>query len=196
MAYSDFDLKKVRSDFNLTIIETETLFSHVAEVEISAMLAESLTQNVPLALAIGTEKASSELIIMNVLLEVKKQCHVSVFSGIDFTVDKDKGLNGYCDFLMSKSAEQFFVDVPVMAIVEAKNEKIMSGVGQCLAEMIAANIYNAREGRALPCIYGAITTGHAWKFLKLEAENAYIDREDYYIKQPKKLVGILTEMMK
>ena len=54
MSYSDFDLKKVRSAFDLNIVETEDLFSQVDPVAISPLLAEILKQNVPLALAIGT----------------------------------------------------------------------------------------------------------------------------------------------
>jgi hypothetical protein len=101
MAYSDFDLKKARTAFNLEIVETEDLFFPVEPVAISPLLAEILKQNVPLALAIGTEKASSELIIINFFLELKRRCNISFFSGIEFTVDKDKGLNGFCDFILS-----------------------------------------------------------------------------------------------
>jgi hypothetical protein len=195
MAYSDFDLKKVKSKFNLNIVETENLFSSVEEVEMSDFLSEILRQNVPLALAIGTEKASSELIIINMFLEIKKQLNISFFSGIDFTVDKDKGLNGFCDFIISKSPEQLYLDTPIVIITEAKNEKIMGGLGQCVAEMIAAQIYNEKEGKILPCIYGAVTTGHAWKFLKLEGTTVSIDIEDYYIKNPHKILSILTFMI-
>jgi hypothetical protein len=127
---------------------------------------------------------------------MKKQLKISFFSGIDFTVDKEKGLNGFCDFIISKSPEQLYLDTPVLALVEAKNEKIVSGLGQCVAEMIAAKIYNEREGNVVSSIYGAVTTGHAWKFLKLEEDTAYIDIEDYYIKNPKKIVGIFVHMMK
>ncbi len=146
-------------------------------------------------MALGTEKASSELIIVNVLLEVKRQLNVSFFSGIDFTVNKEKGLNGFCDFIISQSPEQLFLDVPVLAVVEAKNEKIVGGLGQCVAEMIAAKIYNEREGNAVPCLYGAVTTGHIWKFLRLEQDAAYIDIDDYYIKDTRKIIGIFGHML-
>lgn len=195
MAYSDFDLKKVKSAFNLKIVETEDLFSSIEDVVISDSLAELLKQNVPLALAMGTEKASSELITINLFLEIKRRLNISFFSGIDFTVDKTKGLNGFCDFILSKSQEQLFLDTPIVIITEAKNEKIMGGLGQCVAEMIAAQIYNEKEGNSLPYIYGAVTTGHAWKFLKLEANTVFIDIEDYYIKNPNKIIGILEFMV-
>ena len=196
MPYSDFNLKKVKSEFGLELVENQDLFSTVAEVEISDFLSGTLKQNIPIALAISTEKASSELIIINIFLEIKNQLQVSFFSGIDFTVDKERGLNGFCDFIISSSSEQLFLDAPIVTVVEAKNEKIISGLGQCVAEMIAARIYNAREGKEMPCIYGAVTTGHAWKFLKLEANTAYIDIENYYIKNPRKVVGIFTYMIK
>lgn len=195
MSYSDFDLKKVKSAFNLDIIEHESLFSNAEDIEISDSLSEILKQNVPLALAIGTEKACSELIIINILLELKRKLNISFFSGIDFNVDKEKGLDGYCDFILSKSSEQLFLDVPVIAVVEAKNERIVSGLGQCIAEMIAARIYNQQEGRVIPSIYGAVTTGHAWKFLKLQEQVVYIDIEDYYINNPQKIIGILMDMI-
>jgi len=195
MSYSDFDLKKAKSAFNLNIVEKEDLFSKIERVEISPLLAEILQQNVPLALAIGTEKANSELIIVNFFLELKRRSPISFFSGIEFTVDKEKGLNGFCDFIVSQSPEQLFLDTPILAVVEAKNERIVSGLGQCVAEMVAAKIYNEREGKPLPILYGAVTTGQAWKFLRLQGDTVYIDLADYYIDNPGKILGILVGMV-
>lgn len=146
MAYSDFTLKKVKADFQLKTIESLSLFDEVQEAEISPYLAATLARNVPLALSINTEKARSELIIINILVEVKELLteSISIFSGIDFTVDRELGLNGYCDYILSQSAEQLYLDAPVMTIVEAKNEDIISGLGQCIAEMYATKLYNEK----------------------------------------------------
>ena len=195
MSYSDFDLKKAKSAFDLNIVETEDLFSQIEPVEISPLLSEILKQNVPLALAIGTEKASSELIIVNFFLELKRRSNISFFSGIEFTVDKEQGLNGFCDFIVSQSPEQLFLDTPILAVVEAKNERIMSGLGQCVAEMVAAKVYNEREGKPLPTLYGAVTTGQAWKFLQLRGSAVCIDLADYFIDNPSKILGILVGMV-
>ncbi|MGD1712630.1 hypothetical protein [Dapis sp. BLCC M172] len=81
-------------------------------------------------------------------------------------------------------------------LVEAKNEKIVSGLGQCIAEMVAAEIYNKQDGKDVPVIYGAVTTGHVWKFLKLEKNVVFIDIENYYIKDSRKIIGILVEMVR
>lgn len=197
MAYSDFTLKKVKTDFQLQTVESLSLFDEVQETEISPHLAATLARNVPLALAINTEKARSELIIINILVEVKEIMgeEISLFSGIDFTVDRELGLNGYCDYILSQSAEQLYLDAPVMTVVEAKNEDIISGIGQCIAEMYAARLYNEQESRHMPCIYGAVTTGDDWKFLKLVNDAVYIDKQHYHISGIGKIMGILRCML-
>jgi len=196
MAYSNFTLRKVKADFKIETVENLQLFDQIEEVDISHHLSETLEQNVPLALAINTEKARSELIIINVLLEVKQQLaqNISLFSGIDFTVDKESGLTGYCDYIISQSPEQLYLDVPIITVVEAKNENIISGIGQCIAEMYAAQLFNKNEGRTLPAIYGAVTTGDEWRFIKLVDRVAHIDRNSYYINEIKKVIAILVYM--
>ena len=197
MAYSDFTLKKVKSDFDIQMVESDSLFSHIEAIEISDYLTSTLKRNVPLALAINTEKARSELIIINILLEVKEKLSgkISLFSGIDFNVDKEKGLNGFCDYIISASQEQFYLDMPVVTVVEAKNENIVSGLGQCIAEMYAAQLYNKKGNCDCPCVYGTVTTGDEWKFIKLEGNMVYIDYDAYYITEIKKIIGILVEMV-
>lgn len=197
MAYSDFTLKKVKLDFNIQTVEDQSLFGDIEEHEISDYLAQTLKRNVPLALAINTEKARSELIIINILLEVKDRAliPVSLFSGIDFNVDKEKGLAGFCDYIISGSKEQLYLDLPVIAIVEAKNENIISGLGQCIAEMYAVQVFNQVENYELPCVYGAVTTGDEWRFIKLEQNMAYIDRSSYYLSDIRKIIAILIKMV-
>ncbi len=198
MVYSDFTLKRVKADLNIKLIEDEVLFPQIEEIEISPFLETTLKRNVPLALAINTEKARSELIIANILLEVKEQLknEISFFSGIDLNVDKDKGLTGYCDFILSRSKEQFYLEAPVVTIVEAKNDNMSSGLGQCIAEMYAAKLFNQKDGQEIACIYGAVTTGDEWKCLKLLGETAYIDLTKYYINEIKTILAILVEMLK
>lgn len=198
MAYSDFTLKKVKADFNLKTVENVSLFADIQHAEISEYLAATLARNVPLALSINTEKARSELIIINILVEVKEMLseEVSLFSGVDFTVDKELGLNGYCDYIMSRSPEQLYIDTPVLTVVEAKNENIIGGLGQCVAEMYAARLYNERDEIHLPCLYGVVTTGDEWKFLKLDKDRVYIDRPTYYLSDLAKIIGILVSMFR
>ena len=198
MSYSDFNLKRAKQEFNLNFIENKDLFLETEEVEISEYLRMTLDYNVPLALAINTEKARSELIIANILLELKRQLNdqISLFSGVNLDVDKSRDLSGFCDYILSKSSEQFYLSAPVLAIVEAKNDQVANGLGQCVAEMIAARIFNDREETSVRSIYGAVTTGSAWKFLKYENDVIYIDRPEYYIADVNKIMGILIKMMR
>ena len=198
MSYSDFDLRKVKQDLGVKLIEKEYLFSEIKSVEISPFLLEILKENVPLARAINTEKARSELIIANILVEIRKilKHQISLFSGIEFNVDKEKGLNGFCDFIISASQEQLILNRPIITLVEAKNENIINGLGQCIAEMVAASIFNQAENNPLKELYGVVTTGTVWKFLKMENMNVFIDLDEYSIEHPDKIIGILLEMLR
>ncbi len=198
MAYSDFDLKKVKQKLGVNLIEKENLFSSVEYFSISAYLKETLAENIPLARAINTEKARSELIIANILVELRKilEHKISLFSGVEFNVDKEKGLNGFCDFIISASTEQLMLSSPIVAVVEAKNENIIGGLGQCIAEMVAAKIFNEQENDpSVKKIYGVVTTGTTWKFLKMDGSDVYIDLDDYPIESPDKIIGILLQMV-
>jgi hypothetical protein len=174
VSYRDFTIKEVKRRFQLRIEATRDLFSSIPAVEISQRLRETLAEDVPLAFAIGTEKARSELIIAPVLLEACRQVdrRVSLFSGVDFSVDPQSGLTGTYDFLLSRSPEQLTIEAPAIAIVEAKSEDLKPGIGQCLAEMVAARVCNEQAGQEGGTIYGAVTTGHAWKFLRLVRDEA------------------------
>jgi len=133
----------------------------------------------------------------NVLLEVRKLLKekISFFSGINLDVDKKKDLNGFCDFIISKSPEQFYLNAPIITIVEAKNENITGGLGQCIASMFASSLFNDKEGEHLPKIYGAVTTGNTWRFLEYHDNTAFIDLIEYHITNVNKIAGILAEML-
>jgi len=71
------------------VIEDRDLFSYTQEIQISDYLLTTLKYNVPLATAVGTKKIRSELIIANVLLEVRRilDNKISFFSGVNLDVD-------------------------------------------------------------------------------------------------------------
>ncbi len=198
MSYSDFNLKKVKDELQLNFIEDQDLFAAISVVNVSELLQTILNYNVPLALAMGTEKARSELIIVNVLIEIKRLLsnQISLFSGINLDINKEKGLTGFCDFVISKSAEQYYMTAPLITVVAAKNDYIIGGLGQCIAEMVAANLFNQKEGKdILPIIYGVVTTGTNWKFLKLEQNTVYLDLNEYHISNIGKIIAIFVAMI-
>ena len=198
MAYSDFSLAKVSKTFELKILDAVNMFSAIPELESSNFLVETLLYTVPLAISSNTEKARSEMIIAPILIELRKQLNseISFFSGIDFTIDPEKGLNGNCDFLISRSPELLILTAPVIIIVEAKKENINGGLGHCVAEMLGARIFNEREGNDIPAIFGAVTSGTNWRFLKLKNQVIEIDLTEYYLRDVNKILGILANSIR
>jgi hypothetical protein len=198
MAYNDFSLESLIEQFGLQTDERSDYFAATPPVAISDTLQRHLLRYVPLAFAIGTEKARSELIITPVLLEVIEQAPppVSIFSGVEFNPDPERGLRGVCDFLLSLSSEQLIVTAPAVAVVEAKNENIKTGISQCIAEMVAAHVFNRSKNRPMETVFGSVTTGTTWIFLHLKANIVSIDRTEYHISQPDKIVGILLAMLR
>ncbi len=193
MSYSQFTLVTLEKTFQLTFVGKVALFPHNPLLKSSSRLMEILNDTVPLALANNTEKARSEMIIAPILIELKRQLpnQMSLFSGAEFNIDEDLGLMGYCDFIISQSPEQLFIKSPVIMLVEAKNENIKNGLGQCIAEMLAAQIFNQREQNLIPAIYGVVTTGTNWKFLRLIDRQVEIDLKEYYLSEIDQILGIL-----
>ncbi|MBA3924466.1 MAG: hypothetical protein H0X31_23290 [Nostocaceae cyanobacterium] len=198
MAYSDFTIRKVKQSFNLTLVEGGSFFPPIEPVAANPYLVEFLQESLPLAIAMGSEKARSELIISPILFEMRKilDRKISFFSGEEFTVDPSVGLNGTCDFLISKSPEQLIIEAPAVVIVEAKKENLKGGLGQCMAEMVAAQRFNEANQQPTQVIYGSVTSGNLWTFLKLEQQTVTIDLTDYLVSPVEKLLGILVWMIK
>ena len=196
MAYNDFTLAKLRERFGLTIRDTGRLFATTSEADLPPHLSSTLERYLPLALNMNTEKAKSELVVAPVLLELKLRYpdRLSLFSGFDLPVDPSLGLNGRCDFLLARSPGQLDLVAPVCVVVEAKNENVIAGIPQAIAEMVAAHRYNEEAGTPISPIHGVVTTGLLWRFLKLEGDTAHVDADEYPIQSARRIFGILTLM--
>jgi len=198
MSYSEFSLARTKHDFGLTTWEKRDIFADVPELAASDLLREILNYNLAIALGSNTEKARSELIIAPILVDLRRQLaeKISLFSGVDFNVDPTQGLNGTCDFLITKSPEILIITAPVIVVVEAKKENITAGLGQCAAEMVAAQLFNQQDNESekngIEAIYGVVTTGSVWQFLKLVGKTLSIDLSEYYLKDVDKILGILA----
>ncbi len=197
MAFSDFTLPQIKQRLGVTVDTSADLFATVPEADLPPRLAELLANYLPLAVNLGTEKARSELVIAPLLIEFKLQHRdrVSLFSGIEFTVDEAAGLKGRCDYILARSPEQMVLTAPACVLVEAKSENIVGGVPQCLAEMVAAQRFNRATGLPDAPVYGAVTTGLRWRFLRLDGDAAGVDAVEYPIQNPRKLVGVLAHMV-
>ena len=73
MSYSNFTLESALAVFQLEKTESAGTFSEIEPVAASAYLTTGLAKKVPVAAAIGTEKARSELIVADILVELREK---------------------------------------------------------------------------------------------------------------------------
>jgi len=197
MSYREFTFQTVKQKLGLRIEEDESLYDAVEDVAPSPALVAWLDENAPLAMGINTEKARSEMIIAPVLLEVRRLFpkQIGFFSGREFNVNPARGLVGVCDFLLSLSPERYVVTAPAFAVTEAKNEDMPAGLPQCLAEMVAIQEFNQQSGVVMPAVHGVVTTGSNWRFLRLVGTKAWIDRQEYYLHDLGRILGVLCQVV-
>jgi hypothetical protein len=118
-----------------------------------------------------------------------------LFSGEDFSIDESVGLNGIVDFLLSRSPLILEIQAPVAIIVEAKKADLRTGYGQCVAEMVAAQRFNLANNNSITTIFGSITNGTQWRFLKLQENDVTIDLADYTLPPIEQILGFLVWMV-
>lgn len=193
LSYSMFSLDLVRRRFGLEIV-LQQFFPDNPAIVPTDLLRASLARASTIALI--SEKARSEFIVAPILLETKEylQNTISIYSGIRLDVAPAEGLQGVCDFIVSKAPPLPTLQAPLIMMVEAKKNDIEEGLGQCAAEMVAAQRFNQGEVQQSSTVYGCVTTGELWQFLKLSHNTLYIDPEKVYIEHVDKILGMLVRM--
>jgi len=196
MAYRDFTLNTLEEKFSI-INKGKALFSKsdIIPIAPSSWLSETLEMGQGLRLR--SEKARSEAIVMPILFFLRKRNanFFTIHSGEVLNVDKENGLNGECDFLLSQNTGSYTIDTPIISIVEAKKHDIDLGINQCTAQMYGASLYNKKKGKFAEIIYGCVTTGSEWRFLKLENNLLSIDEEIYNLKELPTILGIFQHII-
>jgi len=135
------------------------------------------------------EQALCESLIYPVLREIwKRHPTLQLWSHILLQVDNE--LTGIPDYLVSKKSPQGLakLELPLLAVMEAKQENFAHGWGQCLAGMVAAQKLN---GQSSPVIYGVVTTGRSWEFGQLMDNEVKIHPFNLSLVQLDQLLGVL-----
>jgi len=194
MAYKNFTLDELKQKFNLNH-KRDLLFSNIKNIEISDWLKITLQKNSKFS--IKSEKARSEYIIAPLLTELKEinNDFFDIFSGDTLIADKKNGLTGECDFILTKNLKTFIISAPIISIVEAKRQDIELGIDQCAAQMYGAKVFNENDKFPVSTIYGCVTTGDAWQFLKLENDTLTIDTERYFYDNLPTLLGVFQQII-
>jgi len=145
---------------------------------------------------LNSEKAKSEWVIAPILLELASYNinKFNIFSGNTFDVDPSQALKGRCDFILTKNLS-LTITTPIIAIFEAKDDSLERWLGQCGAEMYAARLFNQTSHEAMEIIYGAVTNGNEWLFLRLEGDMLWVDTVQYSYRNLPELLGVLQTVI-
>jgi hypothetical protein len=196
MAYKDFKLIDLERNFGISS-DFKYLFqkSEVKQIEPSFLLKSNLedAELVPLT----TEKALSERVIAPVLAEVKRnnRTKIQLFSGEIINANSKEGLNGEIDFIFTRRPNVPEPQAPIISVTEAKIGKLDKAIPQAAAQMIGARIFNQKNEEPISIIYGTITDGNTWRFMKLEDQIIWIDHAKYSLAEMPILLGIFQEIV-
>lgn len=192
MSFRDFTFPRVVTDLGLKFRE-DHLFSDIPPVQLSPDLTRRLDMGREVSQGINNEKARSEFLIAPLLLEIwiASGQRFGLFSGTELNVEPAKGLNGVCDFLIAREPLLSVLNGPIMAVVEAKNDNVWNGYAQCIATTHAAALHNQQTSGVVGPMYGASTTGVAWKFIRVDGATITLDRSDYFFNDLGAVAAIL-----
>lgn len=193
MAYSKFTLDLIEEKFGIKN-EMKMLFGEMPKIAPSDWLKTAL--QIAQELPIKSEKAKSESIVFPLLVELRNRNnkYFTIHSGDFLTADKGRGLDGECDFILAKDIQTFNINYPIFQLLKAKKHDTALSVPQCAAQMLGAKIFNEKKGIYLPCVYGCVTTGKDWLFMKLE-DKIYIDKKNYSIERIDELLGVFQSII-
>ena len=183
MSYADFTLDSVERALGLSIRPGD-LFPDLEPMDVPAWVVESLERGRKRA-ALVSEKARSEFMVVPILLAVGESISedLTIFSGQRLDVDSSLGLLGECDFILALTPSVPRLKAPLVTILEAKKGDIEAGLGQCIAQAVAARIFNERAGEADRPVFGCVTSGNDWQFFRLDGSDVILDRKLWYLDQ-------------
>ena len=194
MAYADFTLDRVEADFGLTT-RLVNLFADLDPLAVPAFLTDWLDRNRQFV-AIINEKSRSEFLVAPTLIAAQEFAanSFSIFSGQRLDVDVPRGLIGECDFILAKAPPIPRLKAPMFLVVEAKRGDIELALGQCAAQLVGARIFNERAGEGGD-LFGCVTSGEVWQFLKLEQETIWLDSRRFYFNDLGAILAVLARIM-
>lgn len=194
MAYGDYSLDDLEAQFGIKNQISSLNLTH-APITPSDWLKKSLA--IAEDLPIRSEKAKSEWIVAPILSELRERNNhfFTIFSGENLIADKEKGLVGECDFILTQETHSFSISYPIISMVEAKKNDLDVGVPQCAAQLLGARIVNEKKGVNLAKIYGCVTTGKEWLFMCLEGNTVWIDNRSYFLQDIEILLGVFQHII-
>ncbi len=142
-----------------------------------------------------SEKAISEEVISPVLLAVKEKNldKIALFSGVPLSSGE---MYGVCDYIITGNPDDYLPETPLIVLIEAKRQDLDTGIPQCAAEMVAAKQINDGANMPYNTVFGCVTTGDTWIFMKLvDNTKVIIDQQKLYLTQLEQILGVFQYMI-
>ena len=199
MAYRDFKERDLRQKFGIQKREA-ALFKgeFIAPVPPSERLAFALED--ARLITLSSEKAVSERIISNVIAELKRMMPeaVQIFSGEQINGDTEAGLNGEIDYVVTLNAMSIAPEAPILCVCESKIGRLDRAIPQAMAQLLGAERFNQKhsgDGPPITVLYGVVTDGNLWQFLRLEQNIVTVDTQLYYLNDLPTLLGAFKHIL-
>lgn len=188
MAYTDFTLESAELELGVACVPGD-LFPNLVAHSVPMWLTDQLARGMRIAYV--SDKARGEFIVAPILLAVCELSHdrITILSGHQFEVDFGRRLIGESDFILARSKPIPQLRAPLVMVVQAKQNDINRSIGECLAQMVAAQLYNELTGTPVPTVFGCVTTGEDWQFLGLTGTFAILHRPRMFIDDVGKLLA-------
>jgi len=165
MAFTDFkSLAQVQQEYNIKYSE-ESFISYI-DLNPSDNFRNEFEFNLENIDVFTSEASRCENVIYPILREVYKSFVDKYTLWSHKSITYDHKLTGTPDYLISTKSElgKTILGLPLVVVVEAKQNNFIEGWGQCLAELIAAQKMNQNETQP---VYGIVTDGELWQLGRL-----------------------------
>ncbi len=190
MSFTQFkNIPQVQQKYAIKYIEQN--FIQPLSFELSAYFLTEFEFNLANLDVFASEAARCEIIIFPVLREVYKYYAEQFALWVQKPISFDAQLSGVPDYVISKKSAfgKLYLEMPLVAVVEAKKNDFEQGWGQCLAELVAAQKLNNNPSLS---IYGIVTDGKTWEFGCLTNDLFIKNTKGYTLDNLAELLGSLN----
>lgn len=189
MAYTDFTFADLREKFGL-VYDIKLFFSKILPIQASDLLLQQLELSKHFSLR--SEKIKSEFLIVPVLafVKIRNEDFAQLLSGENLPADRKQKLNGEVDYIWVGEKNAPELQSPIISVCEAKKGSIEDSLAQCAAQMYGARVFNQKHKNNIETIYGCVSTGTEWQFMKLEGQTIWKDTKIYTLSNLPELLGV------
>ncbi|MCH8293137.1 hypothetical protein IH992_18770 [Candidatus Poribacteria bacterium] len=194
MAFTDFkSIQQVQEAFNIKYTEED--YVDFDDIEPSKAFLEEFEfsrQNIDV---FSSEASRCENVIYPIIRDVYKHFVGKYALWSHKSISHNQVLSGTPDYIISTKSElgKTILGIPIIIVVEAKQNNFTEGWGQCLAELVAVQKINKNE--EIP-VHGIVTDGELWQFGKLVGNLFTKNQTVLAISEMKKVFGAISYLIR